>query len=189
MDFPTIIHLAIGILGAIVSGLAWWTEGPVWVSGAVVFSLNVYLLAVLFEAALRAGQDRTISNGIVQAKPWVMFEFQQRGWSIAQVVLLFFIAVSGFANMYLQDGGVIYNGPPLKAAQGVADEKPQSDHPPLSDRLDATYFSMVTITTLGYGDFVPTTEWSRKLVMWELGTGIELLVGIFSLLVARIADF
>jgi len=189
MDLSTIIHLAIGLLGAILSGHAWWTGGPGWVSGAVVFSLNVYQFAVLLEASRRAGQDRTISNGIVQAKPWVMFEFPQLGWSIAQVVLLLFIVVCGFANMYLQEGGVIYNGPPLKAAQEVLDEKLKCDHPPLADRLDAAYFSMVTITTLGYGDFVPTTEWSRKLVMWELGTGLELLVGIFSLLVARIADF
>jgi len=51
------------------------------------------------------------------------------------------------------------------------------------------YYSAVTITTLGYGDFVPVAKSARRLVIWELGTGLLLLVGIFSLLISRLADF
>ncbi len=58
----------------------------------------------------------------------------------------------------------------------------------LTGPLDAFYFSLVTITTLGYGDFAPTGD-ARLLVVWQLATGLLLLVGIFPFVVSRVADF
>lgn len=39
-------------------------------------------------------------------------------------------------------------------------------------RIEAFYFAVVTITTVGYGDFAPTTDMSR------LFTAIYILVGV-----------
>ena len=55
---------------------------------------------------------------------------------------------------------------------------------PLKTGLDAAYFSLVTITTVGYGDFVATNNLSRILVMSELVTGLLLLIIIVPALVS-----
>jgi hypothetical protein len=54
----------------------------------------------------------------------------------------------------------------------------------LKTGLDAAYFSLVTITTVGYGDFVATRSLSRILVMGELVTGLLLLIIIVPALVS-----
>ena len=48
-----------------------------------------------------------------------------------------------------------------------------------SDFLDALYLSLVTLTTLGFGDIVPTAGWLR------LATPLEALIG-FGLLTAAV---
>ena len=57
----------------------------------------------------------------------------------------------------------------------------------LTSRLDACYFSFVTITTLGYGDYVPATQLARLIVMWQVGAGVLLVVVGFPLAVSRLA--
>jgi hypothetical protein len=64
-----------------------------------------------------------------------------------------------------------------------------ADNPPketLATPTDALYFSTVTITTVGYGDFAPrgNAEW---LVIWELGSGAMLLLMILPALASRLA--
>ena len=53
--------------------------------------------------------------------------------------------------------------------------------------LSILYFSAVTITTLGYGDFVPTKSGTiaQILVVFELLTGLYFLTGVL----ARITSF
>jgi hypothetical protein len=46
------------------------------------------------------------------------------------------------------------------------------------------YFSLVTITTLGYGDFSPITEWSRYLASAEAVIGTMFLVTVVARLVS-----
>jgi hypothetical protein len=58
----------------------------------------------------------------------------------------------------------------------------------LTGRLDAVYYSFVTITTLGYGDFWPAGRFARFLVMSELATGITFLVVIIPSLVSLISE-
>jgi hypothetical protein len=42
--------------------------------------------------------------------------------------------------------------------------------------IQAVYFSWVTITTTGYGDFTPKHSISRLMCMWELAVGLILVV-------------
>jgi voltage-gated potassium channel Kch len=51
--------------------------------------------------------------------------------------------------------------------------------------VEALYFSMVTITTLGYGDFVPAGPVARGIIVWELATGLLTLVLAFPLVSTR----
>lgn len=52
----------------------------------------------------------------------------------------------------------------------------------ITGRLDAVYFSVVTITTLGYGDIHPDPNayWAKLLVMFELMFGLYVLAGLLS---------
>jgi Ion channel len=59
----------------------------------------------------------------------------------------------------------------------------------LTDHWDALYFSVVTITTLGYGDFLPVESCARWTVMGELASGIIMLVGALPLLVGRLTNW
>lgn len=44
--------------------------------------------------------------------------------------------------------------------------------------IDSIYFSVVTITTLGYGDMLPCTNWGKMVVSLEAITGV-ILLGFF----------
>jgi hypothetical protein len=49
-------------------------------------------------------------------------------------------------------------------------------------RLDAIYFSVVTISTLGYGDIVPRSQFAKALTTCEILGGIFTIVIYFSFL-------
>lgn len=53
---------------------------------------------------------------------------------------------------------------------------------------DALYFSLTTITTLGYGDIAPSTGAARFLAMWEALLGIFLVVVAVGAYVGAAAD-
>ena len=50
--------------------------------------------------------------------------------------------------------------------------------------MSSFYFSLITISTVGYGDIIPVGSWSRLLVMSEILTGHLFTVFIFSSLAA-----
>ena len=58
----------------------------------------------------------------------------------------------------------------------------------LSGFWNTIYYSVVTITTLGYGDYVPTDTLSRILVICELLTGIAFLIMIIPPLMALFSE-
>ncbi|RHB46921.1 potassium channel family protein [Exiguobacterium sp. AM39-5BH] len=46
--------------------------------------------------------------------------------------------------------------------------------------LDALYFSVVTLTTIGYGDFVPTTDIGKVFTIGYVITGVGIMVGFIT---------
>ena len=51
----------------------------------------------------------------------------------------------------------------------------------------ALYFSIITITTTGYGDIAPASDLARAAVCWEVTTGLLYQVFIFSLVASLIS--
>ena len=188
---PLILHPILGFVGALVSGVALWVRGPALLSGILVGMTNLYIIVILIEGALRAGKPRKYVDGVPQPTEKVLFEMPNPIWNFLQLLFIVFIVVTGFANMYLEQGGVHYAGAAEVVQQEISNESananPPIPHPILTGRLDAVYYSMVTVVTLGYGDFVPTTEGARKLVIWELTSGLLVLIGAFPLLISRLA--
>ncbi len=54
--------------------------------------------------------------------------------------------------------------------------------------LDPLYFSVVTFTTLGYGDFLPVTSAAKFLVMAEVVFGYTALGGVLSILATKMGS-
>lgn len=54
--------------------------------------------------------------------------------------------------------------------------------------LDALYFSVVTLTSVGYGDFVPETAIGKIFTMLYIVLGIGLFIAFFTELAAAIAE-
>ena len=52
--------------------------------------------------------------------------------------------------------------------------------------LDSTYFTVVTLTTVGYGDFVPETSAGKVFTMLYLMIGIGLIVAFVSNVAAHL---
>lgn len=48
--------------------------------------------------------------------------------------------------------------------------------PPFSSIIDAVYFSVVTITTVGYGDILPRTHCAKLACVYELAVGFTIIV-------------
>lgn len=83
---------------------------------------------------------------------WVIFrDSWDRLWIIAIYTVLIAGIIYSFSSVYISNG--FYN-----------DKEPLS--PIIPDRSDAVYFSIVTWTTLGYGDFQPS-EASRGWAAFE----------------------
>jgi len=120
--------------------------------------VDLFLIVLLFEASLRKAPDQPF---------W--FELAHRAYFVLMFVFLLVALVCSFGMLYVNSGD-IYRGNEL-----------------LTRSVDAAYFSLVTITTLGYGDFAPQFTHGRWLVMAELGSGILLLLLIVPALASRLA--
>ena len=49
------------------------------------------------------------------------------------------------------------------------------------------YFSIITITTTGYGDIAPVSDLARAAVCWEVATGLLYQIFVFSLVASLIS--
>jgi Ion channel len=187
-------HLGPGMAVAALSIISWACGWNAYVSASAIVLCDLYLLFVLIEAAFRSGKERTVIEAVPQPKPRHFFEFPARTWSLLQVLFLVTITIFGFANMYVKGGDIRYQGPPTTVEQPeskaeVSTQIQQTNSTRMEDPVDALYYSVVTLSTVGYGDFVPASKDARLVVMWQLGTALLLLLGVFPLVVTRIGDF
>ncbi len=72
-----------------------------------------------------------------------------------------------------------------KCANGCTKEKTEV----MRDSLDAIYFSAVTLTTLGYGEFLPIGSEARNYVVFQLISGILILLFGVPVLASRISSW
>lgn len=54
--------------------------------------------------------------------------------------------------------------------------------------LDSLYFTVVTLTTVGYGDLAPTTPGSRLFTVVLILVGVGYILGFLNLLVKRSSE-
>jgi uncharacterized damage-inducible protein DinB len=156
-----IVAMILAILG--ISGLAVQSRC---VSGIGVLGTDGFILLLLCEASLRYTQASRVKQ--------TLFQFPHKFTSLFLVLFLLVALVCSFASFYLLSHGVHTSG----------------EHPePLEGRLNAAYFSMVTITTLGYGDYVPFNRCARFLVIFELLSGALLLIMAFPMVASRMTSW
>jgi Ion channel len=186
------IATAVALAGAAVLGLLY--DWPLGAMGFIAGLVDLYLLFALLEAALRSTKAES------RPKHRWKLELPNLISSLVILPLLLAAAVFAFAGMYRrQTCGIIRTAAETESTYGakrgaaltpreatcIVSERVE----PLRSRVDAVYFSAVTIATVGYGDFVPGRAAARLLVLWEIATGLLLLVGALPLVVSRLADF
>jgi hypothetical protein len=51
--------------------------------------------------------------------------------------------------------------------------------------IQALYFTVITLTTIGYGDLHPTTEFSRVFTIFFVLAGVSTLLGFLNFILGR----
>lgn len=190
MDKATQIHIILSGIFAAISISALYFQWNGLISGVVIVLVDIYLVAMLYEALHRSSAERKIQNGVLLAKPAYFFSFPSKSWTGLLILFIVITAVSGFANMYIDSENIVYVGPTIETSNLSIESKITIPPPSIMEnKIEALYFSLVTMITLGYGDFVPASPLARMLVMWQLATGGLLVIGIFPLIISRAADF
>lgn len=130
---------------------------------SAVALINLYLISCVAEAALRS------DSGVGEK---IFLQLPSRTCSLFLVPLCIIAAVVSYAGLFQFYGEI-------KATVDTAVELTWEEY---------IYFSAVTLTTLGYGDFVPIDALTRWLVLAELGTGVVLVLIAVSLVASRISE-
>jgi hypothetical protein len=133
------------------------------ISPISVIIVDMYLISVLVFAAWRS------DNRTIDPPEWMKQFFPSRLFGLIVVFGLVFAVILCFANFYIQLG--------------------YEFKPNICSITDAIYFSVVTLTTVGYGDFAPTCVHAKLLVMFDLFNTTLLLLGMFPLLIGRLSSF
>lgn len=107
--------------------------------------------------------------------PWPL---PNKPLALIMVPALFLTLVMCFADLYIASQKVVRVTPP-----------PENQAELLTQPWDAAYFSLLTMTTLGYGDYTPQDQPTRKIVVGELLSGALLLLFTFPVLASRLAMF
>jgi hypothetical protein len=96
-----------------------------------------------------------------------------------------------FGDMYLSSGGICPGGQscPTRPAPNPDPKVAPPQSQVFSSDKDAIYFSCVTMTTLGYGDYSAGTDWARGLVIWQLLSSFSLILLLLPLIVSRLASY
>lgn len=173
-------HIVGGLVGAGLSILALAKAWPI-PAGIVVVAVDLYLVLALVVAAQRRDGAKSRLAKIV---------FPTHAWFLLFFACLAICTACGFASLYVGSKGVIHSSRDLAdiEAHTLVNRKPDVAEQ-LTDPWDALYFSVVTLATVGYGDYVPASAGARLLATWEIGTGVLLVAGTLALLISRISGF
>ncbi|MFX0202006.1 MAG: potassium channel family protein [Candidatus Hodarchaeota archaeon] len=108
----------------------------------------------------------------------ILVDSQKANWRLASVRRSFlfsmvnlFEIVTAFAIIYLVVGNIVENKP-----DGATIQTP----------LLAFYYSLVTVATLGYGEFVPKDDPSRCIVILQIVTEVLFLLAVIPAFVANL---
>jgi len=134
---------------------------PKWVlPSAIIFMVDAYIVFMLWTVA-----------GAAQGKKEWRSRLPHHTTSLAVIPMLAVALISAFAGLYIGTSAV-------KAGEQT-----------LRTITDGVYFSIVTMTTLGYGDFVPQSPLAKYIVVLELASGFLLLVAAVPLVISRLSSF
>jgi hypothetical protein len=88
--------------------------------------------------------------------------------SVAMALVNFLEAGAAFAILYLRTASIVHNGTCV----------------PLQSPTEALYYSVVTMTTLGYGDLVPANSTGHWLVIAQLSAAVIFVVFLLPALIS-----
>jgi hypothetical protein len=167
------VWISLGSLGLAVVSLIFVSDWC-WfgIGGAVsVFFVDFYMVCVFFIAAIQSD----VKNGNLDVplyqnfgKKWRWLPIRTAG--LIMVGIFFLTDVLGFAAVFRAMPDRYFNHP-------------------FTHWWEAVYFSIVTIATVGYGDFLPAKAWSQMIIVGQIASGLLLLAGIVSFAIARISGF
>ena len=163
--------LGISALLSVAGILALFLRLPWIIPAALVVIVDLYLICVFVECAMRS----TEHNGWRQ----VWMPLPHRVWALLLLFFLIVTVVVSFAALFLASQEVRH------LLRDVTELQQGKFSDVLNNPHEALYFSMVTITTLGYGDFAPAGMVARWIIVWELATGLLTLVLAFPLVSTR----
>ncbi len=177
-DRSNFVHVLVGVVGMICGMLSLWYN---WnrVSQIVVSGVDLDILIILILVALR-------SDGFVGASKWL----PHRLFGLLLFLFLLMALIPSFAEMYISRGDVCQSSHQhCLSACSLSQEasQPDFDSCRMTTMVNALYFSFVTMSTLGYGDYMPNSEVTRGIVVWQLGSGVLLFLLAFPMVVSRMA--
>jgi hypothetical protein len=158
-------HLGIGGSLAGIGAYFLICEFPLWYSTVLGILLCLYLASLTLECARLSKKSGSTK---------FRFDLPNRTWALLLTLFLVLSNVVIFANIYRQSKGIEY------------EENNQIRI--MQDKFDSVYYSAVTVTTLGYGDFTPNRE-ARKYVLFQLFSGLLLIFCIIPVVVSRISSW
>jgi hypothetical protein len=165
-SIPVLAALAL----ATAACLSLWLSWPGWISAGLTIFMDVIILGLLLVVTLHSDKRTNKSAELPHRLPALFIG-----------ALLFVGLIHSFANMYVRSQGICPGG---RLCAHFDPTEPTFEKPG-----DALYFSCVTMTTVGYGDFAAGTPLARYLVIWQLANTVFLMVVFLPLVLSRIADF
>jgi Ion channel len=153
---------------AIAGVVSLWCRLNFCVSFVAIILTDVYLLYLIAIVGLHADKCANTYDQLPHRIPALMM-----------ISLLFIGMLHAFGNLYLNSDVVC----PSRA------ECTSNGTSHIMHADDALYFSAVTMATVGYGDFYPGDRATRRIVIWQLGNSVTLVILLFPLVMSRFATF
>lgn len=135
--------LIVAALAGVIFGLLSLYNGWAILSWISIIATDIYLFAAIFSCSDRADKKNNTYQGEWSA-PWL---FPSRRIGVITIPLMSIALIVSFAGLYWS----------INTALNFKNV--------LSSYTDALYYSLVTLTTVGYGDIVPLSGPAKKLVM------------------------